>query len=85
MTSAPTTLFVPTLDIDLAWHTHQMKGKKYNADCMKYLKRLIDQSVYTLVFAMNSLFIPLLVMTRLKKIISRTPLTLHVEHGRYVL
>ncbi|KAI0792010.1 hypothetical protein C8Q75DRAFT_805056 [Abortiporus biennis] len=42
MTSTPTGFFVPTLDIDLAWHTHQMMGSKYSADCARTVKRYID-------------------------------------------
>jgi hypothetical protein len=32
MTEFPTTFFVPTLDIDLAWHSHQLQGKQYTVD-----------------------------------------------------
>ncbi|OBZ74115.1 hypothetical protein A0H81_06465 [Grifola frondosa] len=42
MSSSPTSFFVPTLDIDLAWHSHQLMGGQYAADCMKYIKRFID-------------------------------------------
>ena len=35
--------FVPTLDIDLAWHTHQLAAGRYGADCMEYVGRFIDQ------------------------------------------
>jgi hypothetical protein len=44
MTSSPSSL-VPTIDIDLAWHTHQLKAGVYNADCMNLLGRTIDQYV----------------------------------------
>ena len=47
MTSAPQSFFVPTLDIDLAWHTHQMKGEVYQTDCRKSIRRYIDQYVET--------------------------------------
>ncbi|CCA72245.1 hypothetical protein PIIN_06179 [Serendipita indica DSM 11827] len=30
---------VPTLDIDLAWHTHQLKGNAYRGDTLQYVKR----------------------------------------------
>jgi hypothetical protein len=43
MSSSPASFFVPTLDIDLAWHTHQLTPKNYHADCKKYLGRYIDQ------------------------------------------
>ncbi|GJE98082.1 hypothetical protein PsYK624_143040 [Phanerochaete sordida] len=42
MSSAPGSFFVPTLDIDLAWHTHQMKGELYQNDCMKLIHRFVD-------------------------------------------
>ncbi|KAG5650291.1 hypothetical protein H0H81_012733 [Sphagnurus paluster] len=34
--------FVPTLDIDLVWDTHQLTGPEYNADCKQYVGRYID-------------------------------------------
>ncbi|KAH8103957.1 hypothetical protein BXZ70DRAFT_888620 [Cristinia sonorae] len=42
MVSSPSSFFVPTLDIDLAWHTHQMMGKKYANDNLQYVGRFID-------------------------------------------
>lgn len=39
MTVHSTTFLVPTLDIDLAWHSHQLKGAAYRNDTMKYLGR----------------------------------------------
>lgn len=36
-------MFVPTIDIDLVWHTHQMMGHNYIAHCAKYLEYLWDQ------------------------------------------
>ncbi|KAH9930344.1 uncharacterized protein B0H18DRAFT_905631 [Fomitopsis serialis] len=42
MTSSPASFFVPTLDIDLIWHTHQLMAGKYADDCMKYVGRYID-------------------------------------------
>ncbi|KAG5636120.1 hypothetical protein H0H81_009052 [Sphagnurus paluster] len=38
----PQSVFVPTLDIDLVWHTHQLNGTVYNSDCKKYVGRYID-------------------------------------------
>jgi hypothetical protein len=43
MTSSPVSFFVPTLDIDLAWHTHQLMAVKYNKDCRDYVGRFVDQ------------------------------------------
>ncbi|KAJ7488064.1 hypothetical protein FB451DRAFT_1025893 [Mycena latifolia] len=42
MASSPASFFVPTLDIDLAWHTHQLMAPKYSDDTMKYVGRFID-------------------------------------------
>lgn len=43
MANSPSSFFVPTLDIDLAWHTHQLMGPKYNEQCMVTIVRYIDQ------------------------------------------
>ena len=43
MASSPTSFFVPTLDIDLVWHTHQLMSIKYESDCTTYVGRFIDQ------------------------------------------
>ncbi|KAF9643717.1 hypothetical protein BDM02DRAFT_3191302 [Thelephora ganbajun] len=42
ITSAPTSFFVPTLDIDIAWHTHQLLPQKYGDDCRKYIERFVN-------------------------------------------
>ncbi|KAJ2912590.1 hypothetical protein MD484_g7831, partial [Candolleomyces efflorescens] len=42
MSSSPASFFVPTLDIDLVWHTHQLMSAKYEADCKQYIWRFID-------------------------------------------
>ncbi|KAK6993013.1 hypothetical protein R3P38DRAFT_3079281 [Favolaschia claudopus] len=42
MSSSPASFFVPTLDIDLAWHTHQLMAENYAKDTMKYVGRFID-------------------------------------------
>ena len=39
----PDAFLVPTLDIDLVWHTHQMMGEAYFRDCKKFTGRYIDQ------------------------------------------
>lgn len=36
------TLLVPTLDIDLAWHTHQIHASSYRAFTQKYIGRIIN-------------------------------------------
>ncbi|KAJ7684433.1 hypothetical protein DFH06DRAFT_1073106 [Mycena polygramma] len=40
--SSPASFFVPTLDIDLAWHTHQLMASKYSQDTIKLVGRFID-------------------------------------------
>ncbi|KAG6334620.1 hypothetical protein ID866_4472 [Astraeus odoratus] len=34
--------FVPTLDIDLAWHTHQLTAHQYHEDCLELIGRYVD-------------------------------------------
>ncbi|EMS19043.1 protein of unknown function DUF1399 [Rhodotorula toruloides NP11] len=41
ISSAPSSFFVPTLDIDLAWHTHQLKSS-YISDTMRVIGRAVD-------------------------------------------
>ena len=43
MSPSTSASFVPTLDIDLAWHTHQLTAGQYGDDCMAYVGRFIDQ------------------------------------------
>ncbi|PPR02797.1 hypothetical protein CVT24_002220, partial [Panaeolus cyanescens] len=42
MATHPETMLVPTLDIDLVWHTHQLMHSRYWNDCVKYVGRFID-------------------------------------------
>ncbi|KAF7323286.1 hypothetical protein HMN09_00109400 [Mycena chlorophos] len=42
MTFSPASFFVPTLDIDLAWHTHQLMAQTYSKDTSTYIGRFID-------------------------------------------
>ncbi|TEB32128.1 hypothetical protein FA13DRAFT_285160 [Coprinellus micaceus] len=42
LSSAPASFFVPTLDIDLVWHTHQLWSPKYEQDCRTHVGRFID-------------------------------------------
>ncbi|KIY68410.1 hypothetical protein CYLTODRAFT_489786 [Cylindrobasidium torrendii FP15055 ss-10] len=44
MQSSPASFFVPTLDIDLAWHTHQLKSMQYDKDCWEYVGRFVDHN-----------------------------------------
>ena len=36
-------MLVPTLDIDLVWHTHQLMASRYSVDCEMYVGRYVDQ------------------------------------------
>jgi hypothetical protein len=36
-------MLVPTLDIDLVWHTHQLLTAGYHSDCKQFVGRYIDQ------------------------------------------
>ncbi|KAG6328422.1 hypothetical protein ID866_10667, partial [Astraeus odoratus] len=40
--SRPSAMFVPTLDIDLVWHTHQLMASRYGSDCELYVGRYLD-------------------------------------------
>lgn len=42
MSSRPTHFLVPTLDIDLAWHTHQLFSARYERDTRRYVGRFVD-------------------------------------------
>ncbi|PPR01105.1 hypothetical protein CVT24_000401 [Panaeolus cyanescens] len=42
LSSSPVSFFVPTLDIDLIWHTHQLLPDKYESDTINYVGRYID-------------------------------------------
>ncbi|KAI6008032.1 hypothetical protein EDC04DRAFT_2777713 [Pisolithus marmoratus] len=42
MTNSPGSFFVPTLDIDLAWHTHQLIAQRYDEECMELVGRYVD-------------------------------------------
>ncbi|KAH7882290.1 hypothetical protein F5I97DRAFT_1931482 [Phlebopus sp. FC_14] len=41
----PSALLVPTLDIDLVWHTHQLMASRYVVDCEVYVGRYLDHEV----------------------------------------
>ncbi|KDQ51291.1 hypothetical protein JAAARDRAFT_73757 [Jaapia argillacea MUCL 33604] len=40
--SSPSEEFVPTIDIDLAWHTHMLIPWQYASDCMEFVGRYVD-------------------------------------------
>ncbi|KAL0950317.1 hypothetical protein HGRIS_010292 [Hohenbuehelia grisea] len=40
----PGAFLVPTLDIDLAWHTHQLMATAYGKDCKKVMQKFIDHN-----------------------------------------
>lgn len=35
--------YVPTLDIDIVWHTHQLKGDEYLKECKELVGWYVDQ------------------------------------------
>ncbi|KAF9235563.1 hypothetical protein BU15DRAFT_51289 [Melanogaster broomeanus] len=41
----PNSMFVPALDIDLVWHTHQLMASRYGIDCEMYVGRYVDHDV----------------------------------------
>jgi hypothetical protein len=43
ISTSPGSFHVPTLDIDLVWHTHQLMARKYGTDCRSYVGRFVDQ------------------------------------------
>ncbi|CAG8793304.1 24092_t:CDS:1, partial [Dentiscutata erythropus] len=44
MNDKPNIPLVPTLDIDLGWHTHILHGQNYRAWNRKYLLRIVNHS-----------------------------------------
>ncbi|KAH7910332.1 hypothetical protein BJ138DRAFT_1153215 [Hygrophoropsis aurantiaca] len=42
MADSPASFFVPTLDIDLAWHTHQLMAGEYKNDCATLVGKYVD-------------------------------------------
>ncbi|KAK0243464.1 hypothetical protein EDD85DRAFT_762579 [Armillaria nabsnona] len=42
MSSSPASFFVPTLDIDLVWHTHQLMARQYSRECLEHVRRFAD-------------------------------------------
>ncbi|KAF9790368.1 hypothetical protein BJ322DRAFT_1168850 [Thelephora terrestris] len=42
ISSSPYLFFVPTLDIDIAWHTHQLLPEEYMDDCVASVGRFVN-------------------------------------------
>ncbi|KAF7304479.1 hypothetical protein HMN09_00850200 [Mycena chlorophos] len=42
MSASPQEFLVPTLDIDLGWHTHQLRAHEYGPDTVKHLNVFVD-------------------------------------------
>ncbi|KAK7442082.1 hypothetical protein VKT23_016357 [Stygiomarasmius scandens] len=42
MMANPSSMIVPTLDIDLVWHTHQLLARRYKKDCSNLLSKFLD-------------------------------------------
>ncbi|OJA13367.1 hypothetical protein AZE42_11463 [Rhizopogon vesiculosus] len=45
MAESPASSFIPTLDIDLAWHTHQLMASRYQSDCLSLVGRYVDHDL----------------------------------------
>ncbi|KAL4081307.1 hypothetical protein V8B97DRAFT_1863695 [Scleroderma yunnanense] len=45
ISSRPNSMSVPTLDIDLVWHTHQLMPARYESDCELYVGRFVDHEL----------------------------------------
>ncbi|KAF8549934.1 hypothetical protein OG21DRAFT_1447248 [Imleria badia] len=45
MTAYPSSMLVPTLDIDLVWHTHQLMASRYSVDCEMYIGHYVDHEL----------------------------------------
>ncbi|KIM61528.1 hypothetical protein SCLCIDRAFT_1179879 [Scleroderma citrinum Foug A] len=45
ISSRPNYMSVPTLDIDLVWHTHQLMAGQYGSDCELYVGRYVDHEL----------------------------------------
>ncbi|KAI9569231.1 hypothetical protein HD554DRAFT_2020776 [Boletus coccyginus] len=45
MTAYPGPMLVPTLDIDLVWHTHQLMASRYSVDCEMYIGHYVDHEL----------------------------------------
>jgi len=45
MAESQGSFFVPTIDIDLAWHTHQLLARRYQEDCLELVGRYVNQYV----------------------------------------
>jgi hypothetical protein len=43
MKESQASMFVPTLDIDLAWHTHQLMARRYQQDCFEVVGHFVNQ------------------------------------------
>ncbi|KAJ7343339.1 hypothetical protein DFH08DRAFT_703050 [Mycena albidolilacea] len=42
MSSSPASFFVPTLDVDLSWHTHQLMADNYSKRTIEFVGRFVD-------------------------------------------
>ncbi|KAG9317935.1 hypothetical protein JVU11DRAFT_2168 [Chiua virens] len=52
----PSSMFVPTLDIDLIWHTHQLMANRYSIDCEMYVGRNVDHEMSVIDSRLSSAF-----------------------------
>ncbi|KAH6879916.1 hypothetical protein BKA70DRAFT_196508 [Coprinopsis sp. MPI-PUGE-AT-0042] len=56
MASSPASFFVPTLDIDLVWHTHQLFAAWYRAHCDIYIAKFVDHDDKVDTFQLSNAF-----------------------------
>jgi hypothetical protein len=77
-------LVVPTLDVDLVWHSHQLSPARYHKDCRTNVGRYVDQWVFFLPNVGVSDSSTVLVMIRLSSFICQMRSTRRVEPGRSV-
>ncbi|KAH6908085.1 hypothetical protein BKA70DRAFT_1562720 [Coprinopsis sp. MPI-PUGE-AT-0042] len=56
MASSPASFFVPTLDIDLVWHTHQLFADRYRTHCDIYVAKFVDHDDKVDTFRLSNAF-----------------------------
>ncbi|KAH6879930.1 hypothetical protein BKA70DRAFT_1447632 [Coprinopsis sp. MPI-PUGE-AT-0042] len=56
LSSLPSNFFVPTLDIDLVWHTHQLFASQYKSHCETYVGRFINHDDKVDTFKLSNAF-----------------------------
>lgn len=83
MASSPSNFLVPTLDIDLVWHTHQLYGTEYLKHTKECVGRYVDQCVHIFVKSHSLTESSRAATTASKKALLPTRSTSLVAHGMY--